>query len=198
MTGWIETNEQYDVAVSLNEVLRQLDRVASGDVYAWKWAVIALSCAANGALICILSGTMNIGALGDDDVATTIEALQHDSIVQFPKYAKLAPPHTLLKRARRADLRKEQAGSILKLNSSQTREFKKLVRLRNEFIHFAPMGWAIETSGMTSMVERVLTIIEQVIKDDWSFRHQSDDLRTHLIEACQNIHRACGRIDVSN
>ena len=195
MDTWIETSEQYDVIISLDEVLHQIERVAEGDINAWKWAIVALTCSINGALTCLLSGTMNIGALRDDDVRQSIAAHEQGSNVKEPERPQLAKPDILLKRARRGDLRKEHAGPVLTLTPCQTFSFKKLVRLRNSFLHFEPMGWVIETRGMTSIFEQVLTIIDQVVDDKyWAFRHTSEEDHEHLVTVSKDIRNVLSRI----
>ncbi|HEY9038310.1 MAG TPA: hypothetical protein VIN05_05115 [Roseovarius sp.] len=188
MERYLDTDEQHDVMLSLAEVLHQLERVAAGDVHCWKWAVIALASAVNGALVCNLTGTMQVGAFKEDNAKLKIAASQKDSTIEQPEKPFLARPTELLKRAVRANQRIENAGGILKINAAQKKAFNKLFHFRNSFIHFEPLGWTIETSGMSEIFERVLEIVGQVIDDGWAFRHLNDHDRQRLRNVQHDTH----------
>ncbi|WP_209833102.1 hypothetical protein [Ruegeria sp. HKCCE3926] len=173
--NYFYTDEAHDVLISLSEVVHQMERVAQGDKHCWKWVVIAMASAINGALTCHLSGNIQVGALTKIDARATIDALQDHNHDELPKKPKLANPRELFVRARREDKRLEPAGCILTLSSVQKRAFDKLFELRNSFSHFEPRGWGIEVSGMPSIMLNLLNIIEQIYDDCWAFRHLSDN-----------------------
>lgn len=186
---YLTTDEQHDVLVSLREVRLQLERIAAGDVHCWKWAIIALASATNGSLTCNLSGTMQVGALNDDDAVAIVASLQHGSLTPRPAKPQLAKPDVLLKRARRADKRIESAGPLLTISPDQKRSFTRLFEFRNGFLHFEPLGWSIETSGMPAIFEDVLQVVRQTVEDGWSFRHLDDHDRASLAEVMHDLSR---------
>lgn len=186
---YLSTDEQHDVLISLREVLHQVERVTAGDIHCWKWAVIALASAVNGALTCNLSGTMQVGALREEDAESTIAALQKDAATEMPPRPRLAPPDVLLKRARRDDKRVERAGPTLTISPHQKRSFDRVFEFRNAFLHFEPLGWSIETSGMPSIFENVLQIVGQTLADGWSFRHLDDHDRAELERVLHDVTR---------
>ena len=107
MNNFLETNEQKDVLLSLDELLHQLERIKYGNVYCWKWAIVALSCAINSALICHLSGTAQIGALEKSIATKTYEALEHSKrsdTIKLPP-PRVAAPKELIKRLQKEDAR---------------------------------------------------------------------------------------------
>ena len=177
-------DEQSDVLISLREVLHQLGQVAD-NINCWKWAVIAMASALNGALTCNLTGTMQIGALKEETAKKTILALQHGSTVALPR-PWLASPLDLLKRAA-GTKRLERAGPPLVLENHQVTRFKKLFYFRDEFLHFKPVSWSIEVSGMPIIFKGMIQIIHQIIEDGWSFRHMDDSLVNELRETCLEI-----------
>ncbi|CUH46481.1 hypothetical protein [Ruegeria atlantica] len=188
--NYLSTDEAHDVLISLSEVLHQMERVVSGNIHCWKWAAIAMASAVNGALTCHLSGTMQVGALTEDDAIATMDALQNGSHDELPKRPKLANPHELLKRARREDKRFERAGCVLEFSAEQKRAFKRLFEIRNDFSHFEPKGWSIEVSGMPSIMLNCLKIIEQTYDALWAFRHLCDDDHeeiTKLMDALKTV-----------
>jgi hypothetical protein len=192
---WLDTDEQHDVLVSLIEVEHQLRRVADGNIHCWKWAIIALASAVNGALTCNLSGFMQVGALCEQDAEQMIASSQMDAKAERPKDPCLAKPGMLLKRARRTDKRLEPAGPILNIDSNQARAFRRLFHLRNAFLHFKPLGWSIETSGMVSIFQEMLSIIDQTITGGWSFRHLGNHDRKQLDQVRLELLHLLGDLD---
>ncbi len=197
MEQYLETDEQHDVMLSLAEVLHQVERVAAGDIHCWKWAVIALASAVNGALVCNLSGNMLVGALQKGHAYQTILAVQKDSAIKRPEKPLIAPPKELLERAVSADKRIESAGAILTIDDAQKKAFNTLFDFRNSFIHFGPHGWTIETSGMSAIFEKVLKIVNQVIDDGWAFRHLNDHDRQRINNVRHNTHDLLAKLITS-
>lgn len=176
MSRYLRTDEQYDVLVSLKEVRFQILRTDQ-DIDCWKWALIALASAVNGALTCNLSGTAQVGALDKKTAKKMIAALQNDSGEQAPE-PRLAGPHELLQRAKGSG-RIEGAGPHISVPKPQENSFRRIFKFRNQFIHFSPTGWSIELIGMPSIFLDVMQIIGATIDDGWSFRHLNE---THYAE----------------
>ena len=59
---WLRTDEREDVAVSLLQCVNLL-REAATQPRLWKWAILSLHNALQGAMACHLSGTAQFGAL---------------------------------------------------------------------------------------------------------------------------------------
>ena len=168
MTEYLETDEQNDVLTSLREVSHQLDRIKL-DAGNWKWAVIALSSAVNGAMTCNLTGTMQIGALEKNKVEKTVSALQSKSTQNLP-IQHLAKPLELLNRIQNKD-RFEQAGPPIEITSAQENSVATILFLRNQFMHFSPSSWLIEVNGLPNTFVHIISLIDIIRNDGWSFRH---------------------------
>jgi hypothetical protein len=56
--------------------------------------------------------------------------------------------------------------------------------LRNQFVHFEPMGWSIDIAGIPQLARLIARIIEEILGVGWAFRHQEADqieeLRSNL------------------
>ena len=88
---YLETDKQLDVLHSMQEVWRQLQR--DEKTFAnLKWATIALCNALNSMLVCNLSGTMQVGALRQNDAVTEIQRLNNWEPIAEKK-PKRAGPH---------------------------------------------------------------------------------------------------------
>lgn len=193
-SGYLTTNEQNDVLVSLREVRHQLERISDGNSQCWKWSIIALASAVNGALTCNLSGTMQIGALRVDDAQTTIAGLQAGSKTKVPSKPLIEKPDALLKRARREDRRLEKGGAILQVTPEQKSSFDRLFEFRNAFLHFEPLGWSIQTKGLPKMFQDNIGLIRQASNDGWSFRHLEDNEIAELRELLDTLMEHLGAL----
>lgn len=187
MQKWLITSEYEDVVVSLQETEHQLGRIREGHSQGWKWATIALANACCGALVCNLSGSMQIGALTRCHAEKMIAAFEANSNLPAPKSVKLADPRELFKRARRMDRRLEVAGPPLKLNSKKIQSFYRLIHLRNQFSHFEPMGWTVQVAVFPPVYFDVLEIIKQIVGDDWSLRHLASERMAELQNTIENV-----------
>lgn len=184
MSRYLRTDEQHDVLVSLREVRNQFQRI-DHDRNCWKWAIIALASAVNGALTCNLTGTMQVGALEMKCASKTIAALQKDSHEEMPQQ-RLASPAELLRRSKVSE-RIEAAGPRLEVLPLQEASFNRLFEFRDEFLHFKPSSVSIEISRLPSIVHNVMQIIKATIDDEWSFRHLDAPLQAELRELCDRI-----------
>jgi hypothetical protein len=64
---WLRIDEQTDVVVSLSECLHCIRKLGEEPAF-WKWAILSLHNALQGAMVCHLSGTAQLGALGEESI----------------------------------------------------------------------------------------------------------------------------------
>lgn len=95
--GSFETSEAEDVLGSLRHMNLCLEK-ALADKHAWKWAILSLFHALQGAMVCHCSGPSNIEALKSKSAKRITEWLNssEDSRGKFPS-EELAGPDTLIK-----------------------------------------------------------------------------------------------------
>lgn len=201
--NWIYVDEASDVELSLRHLNLCL-RAVEQDARYWKWAIISVHNALQGAMTCHLSGTANVGCLdrksfeawyvwnekdrrgeinwihGEPDelgISVRRPATKDDA---RPKEF-LAKPHELFRRLYAPRHRIEPGcGAILEISNQQRRSFKMVNALRNEFAHFLPKGWSIEVSGLPDALSDLLKIIRIIAADDWPFRHLESHQRSLL------------------
>ena len=195
---WLEIDESTDVIASLTVCNKCLVEVAAEPAF-WKWAILSLHNALQGAMVCHLSGTAQLGALRSDTVEAVLawherdrrgeigrisEGLDELGIHKFrfatnhdyPPVEKLADATELFRRLQNVDRRCEGgAGAIIEISADERRSFCRLHELRNEFTHFTPKGWSISLDGLPSMLLDVLGVVDKVAADPWPFRHLDPD-----------------------
>lgn len=200
---WLRTDEPTDVVASTRHTLRLLAFVKS-DPAVWKWIILSAHSALQGAMVCHLSGSAQLGCLSSKSAADWLEWHERDrrgqvkwielgndelglpsrqpaSKADQPPRQYMAKPEDLFVRLHKPAKRIEGGcGSVVLLSDSQKRSFGKLNALRNQFTHFAPTGWSIELSGISQLVIDIFDIIKAIANDYYPFRHLKADERTEL------------------
>jgi hypothetical protein len=74
-------------------------------------------------------------------------------------------------------------------NGTQEWSIKKLNEMRDEFIHFLPKSWTIELSGMPSIVEDCLNIIDFLVNESGNIDlpHNESDFQINVSTLVEKI-----------
>ena len=178
MPQWLRFDERED-AINALEHAAETALTLEENPLNWKWVIISLHNALQGALVCTLSGTTGVGALTDRSMKKMLEWFEvsrNNANAQVPK-ARLADLMTLYGRAKLPDLMKEFGGGPLQTTKGQDDDVRLLNSLRRNFAHFRPGGWSIETAGLPRVVLNVTAIIELLLLD-----HPSNTLRLKRVQ----------------
>ncbi len=174
--NWIETDEAEDVAGSIRHVICSA-QLADEDCQAWKWVAMALHSALQGACVCHLTTTATpVGAVTKRNAGQWLayfEDRRTDPAAKRPKTQLMGLPD-LLKAVRKphsAGDRSNVNGIVITDSElSWLRRFHE--DIRNQFVHFEPMGWSIEVSGLPEIATLVARIIGEMLHIGYAFRHQ--------------------------
>jgi len=190
--GWVRTDEWRDVLASIRHCAISLNDTEQSDG-AWKWVVLSLHSALQGAMVCHLSGTAEMGALTEKcakewsdwhqrDGRGEIEWLERDEHLEtkrredHPPNDRIACAPVLFKRLGSESERVEHGGGqVIEITDRQRKAFDRLHELRNEFVHFSPKGWSVEIDFIQGAMPDMLDIIARIVEDSWSFRHVNDE-----------------------
>jgi len=184
---WVSTDEAEDVASSIRHALRAWD-LTSSDPQAWKWVILALHSALQGACVCHLLTTASpVGALtkrNTDEWLTYFEESRHDRNLRPPRTELMALPE-LLKSVRRAGSSGDRVAPAIVINDAELAWLRRLhVQLRNQFVHFEPRGWSVEISGLPGLARLIARVVGEIQNGGWGFRHKDaawhDELRRDL------------------
>lgn len=181
---WIQTDEAEDVAGSIRHALLCAGLVAE-DPQAWKWAALALHSALQGACVCHLTTSFApVGAVTSRNAAEWISYVEQTRInpaAEPPRPHLLGLPD-LLKAVRKpnsAGDRSNDAGiAISDAELAWLRRFHDAVR--NQFVHFEPMGWSLEVSGIPEIGTLIARIVNDILNVGYGFRHQNRTWRATL------------------
>lgn len=209
MSGFVDTDERLDVLASLEHCALSLIETKRSD-RAWKWAVLSLHSALQGAMICHLSGTAQVGALTERSAARWHDWHEKDRRREIDRVEDgagefgiprrrierpsdklpedyVATARELFKRLTFVPSRLESAGGPVVVTSKHRKSFRRLHDLRNTFTHFSPKGWSIEVELIRDAMRDVLEVIELIEHDDWPFRHMEREDRTRLREKMSEL-----------
>jgi hypothetical protein len=181
---WIRTDEAEDVAGSIRHALRCAGEVAE-DPQAWKWVALALHSALQGACVCHLTTSFApVGAVTPRNAAEWIsfnEESRTDPAAEPPRTQLMGLPD-LLKAVRKANSAGDRSNAVgIAIADAELvwlRRFHDTVR--NQFVHFEPMGWSLEVSGIPQIGALVARIIRDILDVGYGFRHQDRTWREEL------------------
>lgn len=209
---WLRINEHSDVLASLSLCEMTVSNV-SHDIGLWKWAILSLHNCLQGAMVCHLSGTARVGALtskcaeswlewhdkdrrgeiewvknGIDEFGVSQKRIKKKS--DFPPKDHLASPSVLFDRLHDSSKRYEGGcGKILIVTPNEQKAFNQLNNLRNDFAHFTPKGWSIETTGLPDIFLNIAQVLQKISTDPWPFRNMSSFERERLEFSLVNLRK---------
>lgn len=170
----------------------------------WKWAIIALHNALQGAMVCHLSGSTNLGALDAKNSIDIYARIQIDWVgdpkISDPKLASIGVLFERVttgqqtdKNGHLVDWLKDARQSPISVDATTKDAFKLITDLRNGFVHFTPKGWSIEIAGLSSAFASLAGFIQKIRNNGYAFRHlsseQTTDLDAYLNELSAEITR---------
>jgi len=179
---WIHTNEAEDVAASIRHALVCI-RLTKDDDQAWKWVMLSLHAALQGACVCHLTTTAApLGAVTKKNAVEWIDYFDKKTAL-VPKTRLMSMPD-LLRAVRKVD----SAGSgftrsPIAISDSELAWLNRIHdEFRNQFIHFSPTGWSFEVSGVPKMSQLIARIIDDISSCGWAFRHLEAAKRENMNE----------------
>lgn len=189
--NWIRTDESGDVAGSIRHVLL-VSRFVKEDPLAWKWIILALHSALQGACVCHLTTTFTpVGAVTEKNALEWLEyidASRANPKAKRPKTYLMALPD-LLKAVRKPNSAGDRSNAVgIEISDAELRWLQRFHNdVRNQFVHFEPTGWSLEVSGIPELAKLVTRIIEEILQVGWAFRFQEHHQRGMMLRNLREI-----------
>ncbi len=180
MGNFITFDEKQDVAGSIQHIIHCADLIEK-EPKVYKWIVLALHSALQGACICHLVTTASpLGVVSNKNAKEWVAYFnrsQKDIEMKVPGTFILALPE-LLDKVRLENSAGCGHSEKIEITDNEVEWLKRIHKeLRNQFVHFEPVGWSIEVSGIPDIAELVAKIIKQIDDCGWAFRFM--DAATH-------------------
>lgn len=186
MARWLRTDERQEFISSVRMVTTSM-AAARHEFEHWKWAVIALHNAMQGAMVMALRGTNNFRVMPEKLAEKCIEA--HREGKPWPKEKLDTFPNLYTK------VRSDEAMSFyvhsraLPQDADLDKNIELVLQLRNQFIHFTPQGWSLEISGMPGICESILSAISFLCWESgniiWYSRESAEQARQEIERAIE-------------
>jgi hypothetical protein len=158
MENWLETDEFQEAVLALQLVSEQLTHLESTDnPHYWTWVIVGLHNALQGFMVLALRGTNNINVLTEDCAREWLAAYERRD-GKYPEQ-KLDKFLNLYKKIKSDRMQMYVNSRSFTPSGTQGKSVKQLNRFRNDFVHFVPKGWLIETSGLPQITDDCLNII---------------------------------------
>ena len=210
MARYIQTDVCLDVLASLDHCALSLRQARQSDG-AWKWAVLSLHSALQGAMVCHLSGTAQLGALRKTDAKEEFKWHKKNRHGEIPHGQKkinefsapmvstgkkedqlprrfVADADELFQRLSCSSKRIEsRCGEIIKITEKQETASRRLHNLCNKLTHFSPKGWSIELAYIEEMIEDILDVICLILDNPWPSRHMPKEALNILRSTIEEI-----------
>lgn len=182
----INTNHALDVICSLQLTWTSLQQTAENNL-TWKWVIISLHSAFQGAMVCHLSDTNQFDAFKAKDEQKWL--VWHESDTNQDNVRDKDAPR--LKLVRTGELfdrisDSERAAAFpgqdnIEVGEDQRKAFDELCGFRNDFTHFTPKSWIIPIAELPNLVFQIVSLIESISNDGWAFRHLDENERLEFV-----------------
>ncbi|MEL7099763.1 MAG: hypothetical protein AAGM84_13110 [Pseudomonadota bacterium] len=186
---WLQTSESEDVAGSLRHALLCFEK-SKEDPHAWKWFVLAVHSALQGACVCHLVTTAPpLGAVTDTNQKEWVKYYnKREPDGELPK-TRLLNLRELLKKVRKpGSCGGNSNGKSVSLSDAElTRLSGFHSHVRSQFVHFEPQGWSVEMSGIVETANLAARVIDDVRKIGWAFRHLPQDQMQKMVEDLREL-----------
>lgn len=156
MTKWIRTDEAEEAVGTLEYVAGFVTEAGRAPLV-WRWVIISLHIAMQGFMVIALRDSAGLIPLKEDCAAAWLEA--HQNGKPYPD-CRLDSFRNLYRKIKRQEVATSLGATRFTPTGSQGRSIKLLSTLRNQFIHFVPSSWSIESAGLPQMCRDVLDTIE--------------------------------------
>ena len=205
MSEFVRTDECQDVLASLEQCVFSLAQARRSE-RAWKWVILSLHSALQGAMVCHLSGPEQLGALQERSAENWRQ--WNEKCIQDGAEDSGNPRRKRLARERLADANElfrrlhcsaarieDGCGRIISITDQQRDSFELLHDLRNEFTHFSPKSWIIDLRSIKQAIEDVLNVLCLIADDGGPLRQMTDQDWNILRSKIEEVRREVDAID---
>jgi hypothetical protein len=149
-------DEFEDAVLSVELAAEKLSHVQNSPTL-WKWVIIAMQNAVQGAMVLALAGTDGCGALFPKSQKQNREWLQNPT-PDRPR-REMADYNTLLAWIQKPQLLE---GPVPLLSEDNCQNLIRLNQLRRQFVHYNPTGWGIELQYMLNIMPVATDVFEHL------------------------------------
>ena len=180
---YLRTDEEFEAANAM-QMAAQFASGVVADLHLWRWIIIALHNAAQGAMALSLRHGNGLLALSDENRAAWMIAYEKN---ETPPPEKLDNYLNLYKKVKHIEWGQVGGNTRFVPVGTEGGDIKRLNSLRNEFIHFTPKGWSLEIDGLPRIALATARLISFLALETTNVFWHTPAARERLLEAHANF-----------
>lgn len=180
---YLRTDEEFETA----NAMQMAAQFASGlptDLHLWRWVIISLHNAAQGAMVLSLRHGNGLLALTEKSYSAWMAAYEKG---ETPPPEKLDNYLNLYEKVKHEECGQIGGNSRFTPVGSEGGDIRRLNSLRNEFIHFTPKGWSLEVYGLPRIALAAARLISFLVLETNNVFWHSAEAREHLLDAHESF-----------
>ncbi|MBE0658275.1 MAG: hypothetical protein IH602_11335 [Bryobacteraceae bacterium] len=142
--AYLQTDEELEVAHAM-AMAANFARGVESDPHLWRWIILALHSAAQGAMVLSIRHGNGLLALSRTSYAEWMAAYEKN---EPPPRERLDNSLDLYEKVKHRTTGTIGGNTRFVPRGFEGADIKRLNSLRNEFIHFTPRGWSLEIDGL--------------------------------------------------
>ena len=187
---YLRTDEEAEAANAMQMAAHFAEEL-EGDPRLWRWVIIALHNAIQGAMVLSLRHGNGLLALTDECFKQWMEA--HESQTPYP-VEKLDSYLNLYKKVKHTKIGQIGGNQRFVAKGSEGKNIKRLNSLRNEFIHFTPKGWSLEIDGLPQICQDASRLVSFLGWETQNIFWYSEQSKAETLAAHERFSRAMQRL----
>jgi len=176
---YLHTDEELEAANAM-QMAAQFASGLSTDLHLWRWVIIALHNAAQGAMVLSLRHGNGLLALTDKSYSAWMAAYEKG---EKPPAEELDSYLNLYKKVKHKEWGQIRGNTRFAPAGSEGGDLKRLNSLRNEFIHFTPKGWSLEVGGLPRIALAAARLISFLALETNNVFWHTAEARERLLNA---------------
>lgn len=190
---YLRTDDELET-INAVKMAGQFAASITADTHMWRWTVIALHNAAQGAMVLSLRHGNGLMALTEKSAAAWKAAYEAR---KPPPPDRLDSYPGLYKKVKSVEYGNLNGNLRFVPEGTEDQDIKDLNGLRNEFIHFTPKGWSLGYAGLPRIGLSVARLISFLTLDSTNVLWHRVGARDQMAELHSELVRELGDLDKS-
>jgi hypothetical protein len=169
---YLRTDERMEAFKALIKTIQFLDE-SNLDIYNWKWFIISLHNTLQAFMVVALKGSNSLSVMKPEHAKKWLNAYETGN--QFPT-VKLDYFTELFNKIKSNEMSLFTHSKVFTSTDYIDVSVRELNELRNKFIHYMPMGWSLNITGLPALGLDVVTILKFLVSESGNIYFYEDGI----------------------
>lgn len=183
MNPYLTTDERIESIKSLEKTIQFL-KETDEDIYQWKWFLISLHNCLQAFMVLALKSSNSFNVMRPKHVNKWLDAYENDR--DYPE-VKLDFFNELFLKIQTDSMNIYSHSEIFTSNEEINESVKKLNNFRNNFIHFMPMSWSLEISGLSKLGLDIHSVLNFLVFESGNVYFYEEGQMRKVQEMLENL-----------